>query len=337
MQYGQGQVTPYTLPNPATPGPPFPITSANNGLSVDVGTGKIVLGNDAGGSAAQLLSAREIKFNGNKLTFIANAGETIGIDGSNGVFPTMYNILNRNTPATGSFSRNLSGGTSAGIFDSVFNDIGSNITFGCMSAAYNIANSYAGNMPFVQANNNLQNASLSFLSQNGFYWTPFGNNNINQSAMRMFQSGNLQLNVIGTNPFTDSGERLQVVGTTRTIEMIITPTTLPAATNHSLNIKAEGNGSTDGFYLETLNGTEFIQIGAGRIKSTPILDLSSFLNGVTISPAATQVALFNSGGLEIDNAGHNAKITMNGTPGFTGTVTPVTSITVKGGIVTAVS
>lgn len=40
--------------------PPFPATSADNGLSVDPGTGHIVLGNDAGGTAATLLSNREI-------------------------------------------------------------------------------------------------------------------------------------------------------------------------------------------------------------------------------------------------------------------------------------
>jgi hypothetical protein len=43
-------------------GPPFVATSANNGLSVDPTTGKIVLGNDQGalGDPAQLLSNRDI-------------------------------------------------------------------------------------------------------------------------------------------------------------------------------------------------------------------------------------------------------------------------------------
>lgn len=40
-------------------GPPFPVTSANNGASV-AATGEIVLGNDVGGIAATLLNSREI-------------------------------------------------------------------------------------------------------------------------------------------------------------------------------------------------------------------------------------------------------------------------------------
>jgi len=41
-------------------GAPFPANAADNGLSVDATTGRIVLGNDAGGTLAQLLSNREI-------------------------------------------------------------------------------------------------------------------------------------------------------------------------------------------------------------------------------------------------------------------------------------
>lgn len=49
---------------PGGGGPPFPATAADNGLSVDAGTGRIVLGNDTGGNAAQLLNNREIILNG---------------------------------------------------------------------------------------------------------------------------------------------------------------------------------------------------------------------------------------------------------------------------------
>lgn len=47
------------IPAPA-PGPPFVLTSAANGLSVDPVTGKIVLGNDAGLLTAALLSNRDL-------------------------------------------------------------------------------------------------------------------------------------------------------------------------------------------------------------------------------------------------------------------------------------
>lgn len=54
------------------PGPPFTSDSANNGLSVDSVTGKIVLGNDQGDvqGPAELLTFREIATNGNEVTLV---------------------------------------------------------------------------------------------------------------------------------------------------------------------------------------------------------------------------------------------------------------------------
>lgn len=63
MSQGQGsfQTNQRTI-IPPPPGPPFVPTSADNGLSVDPVSGRIVLGNDLGGVAAKLLSNREIPF-----------------------------------------------------------------------------------------------------------------------------------------------------------------------------------------------------------------------------------------------------------------------------------
>lgn len=47
----------------------FPVGSADNGDSIDPLTFKIVLGNDVGGNSAQLLSDREIPFNGFTIRF----------------------------------------------------------------------------------------------------------------------------------------------------------------------------------------------------------------------------------------------------------------------------
>ena len=60
MQVGNGAF--YVTQNVPPAGAPFPADSAENGLSVDPGTGRIVLGNDLLGAAglAQLLSDREI-------------------------------------------------------------------------------------------------------------------------------------------------------------------------------------------------------------------------------------------------------------------------------------
>jgi hypothetical protein len=56
------------VPNP---GPPFELDSAQNGLSVDPITRRIVLGNDLGapGDPAQLFTDREIQRNGRRLSF----------------------------------------------------------------------------------------------------------------------------------------------------------------------------------------------------------------------------------------------------------------------------
>lgn len=62
---GQGSISvSQKAPVIPAPGPPFPATSADNGLSVDPVTGRIVLGNDVGGLLAALLSDREIPMDG---------------------------------------------------------------------------------------------------------------------------------------------------------------------------------------------------------------------------------------------------------------------------------
>jgi hypothetical protein len=50
-------------------GPPFLSTSADNGLSVDTTTGRIVFGNDVTATTAQLLSSREVPMNGFNIGF----------------------------------------------------------------------------------------------------------------------------------------------------------------------------------------------------------------------------------------------------------------------------
>lgn len=59
---GQSSINTYQKRRQA--GAPFAAGSANNGLSVDTVTGKIVLGNDTAGNLATLLSNRDIPLNG---------------------------------------------------------------------------------------------------------------------------------------------------------------------------------------------------------------------------------------------------------------------------------
>lgn len=60
--------------NPIPAGAPFTANSAENGVSIDPGTGRVVLGNDAGGALATLLSDREIPLANFFLALIGNAG-----------------------------------------------------------------------------------------------------------------------------------------------------------------------------------------------------------------------------------------------------------------------
>ncbi len=79
MGLGSAALVTNTFSDPAPqPGPPFAATSANNGLSIDPVTGKIVFGNDVGNVAApaRLLSPREIELFGSFIRLLdVNAGQ----------------------------------------------------------------------------------------------------------------------------------------------------------------------------------------------------------------------------------------------------------------------
>lgn len=100
------------------PVPPFPANAADNGLSVDLVSERIVLGNDIAqpGSPAQLLSAREIELNGNFLQLI---------DTPNGIFLQLsflgYSVFN----GAGNLSADVTPGQIS-IFDNVGG--GANVT-----------------------------------------------------------------------------------------------------------------------------------------------------------------------------------------------------------------
>lgn len=86
---GIGVVSISTSQKKEQSGPPFSSNSADNGLSVDATSGKIVLGNDVGDPAApaQLLSDREIITEdpiGNLLSLILNAVQNLSTNTING-------------------------------------------------------------------------------------------------------------------------------------------------------------------------------------------------------------------------------------------------------------
>jgi len=70
--------------------PPFPAGAADNGLSVDPVTGRIVLGNDVGGTGAELLSNREIQHDGFLFQMLQTVGalntHTLQVDPTGGLY-----------------------------------------------------------------------------------------------------------------------------------------------------------------------------------------------------------------------------------------------------------
>lgn len=85
--FGQGSLS--FSPKQAAGGsvvPPFPINSADNGLSVDAITGRIVLGNNVGGGLADLLSDREIEMAGFLLQLISGGNRQLYIEPTTGEY-----------------------------------------------------------------------------------------------------------------------------------------------------------------------------------------------------------------------------------------------------------
>lgn len=101
-------------------GAPFGAGSANNGASVDAVTGKIVLGNDVGGTLAQLLSNREIPQRGFSLLLsqlVTGAASTIGFN-----IQSVYNTTGNPTAFGITVDNTLAFGPTSKIID--FNTVG---------------------------------------------------------------------------------------------------------------------------------------------------------------------------------------------------------------------
>lgn len=329
-------------PAPPPPGPPFVSTSAVNGLSVDPVSGAIVLGQDVGavGDPAQLLSDREIPFNGFNLNYkgtginalfddansaysFANAaldpflfldfinGDYVLGDWNNFVDP----VLQLHGQASGNpyidlYIQNLAGTDYMDLFvDMNSVSIDWNLKGGGVQANWNYsvdAFSYdKGGATFLNVDTVGDAYSLGrpttgplvSFDANGFE----------------FVTGSSKL--ISADPVNDeyymgdliNGPYMKVVnGAIPDLRVGIQIGANPVATV----LKATNNGGT-------------FQAGIG--------DLDIWANGITILlDDTTKEFIF-------DNFTHDSKIRINNTLGFTGTVTPVNSITVIGGIVTAVS
>ncbi len=183
-----------------TPGPPFDPTSADNGLSVDAITGRIVFGNDTGDSLATLLSNREIPMDGFSVEFTKAIGSISLSGGNNDGGITDVTTNNFYAAFTG---LNRSTGAAALAYSGVYNDQNNAILLISTGTGYvSGGTSYEPNALMLYGDSNgspvadmyiAGDANMRFLTQG-----------LNRSfeKMTLFASGNFRLAGDGIDSFT---------------------------------------------------------------------------------------------------------------------------------------
>jgi len=266
--------------------PPFVLTAANNGLSVDPITGRIVLGQSVGaiGDPARLLNNREIPLKGFTLT---NLGNSIieQIDDTLQLYQVTDPFFN---PA---------------IFLDFFNqDYALGDFFG------------GGNSTYVEADDANQRVDISATNR---FRTLSGPAGVHKFIVNNGGAGDFIFQGTGNKKylFTDPANNLYQYG----------------------DINAKNNST----FLEMRDSLKRINFFIGAGKS--VFNFDQINGSYSMGDLG---AVGNSMRLQIDdvngiidvlNAANTAKFVINGVNGFTGIVTPVTSITVNGGIVTNVT
>lgn len=298
---------------PAPVVPPFPAGAADNGLSVDPVTGRIVLGNGIGSNLADLLSNREITMQDFLLQFVNNGGRKFALE-----------------PAIGLYS--------LGDIDEV--DGGARIV---IDNAQIFASAPGGNMMLLSKlinqysigdiNNTLngsrliiddQSLLINFTDLTGVMLSL--DRSMDEYSIGDAAAGNgLQLFLDNANNVADIHD--------------ITGQMLALDRNGGFYAIGDIGGLTNGMCLilddsglnaviTNVDGPMLLLDRAGLYQ---IGDMSFTFNGNEFSvDDANNVFRFT-------NPATDSVIEINGQTGFTGTVSPVNSITVEGGIVTAVS
>lgn len=325
MSLGQGSVGYDSLKNFAG-APPFPANAADNGLSVDPVTGRIVIGQTVGavGDPGQLLSNREIPLKGFSFTL----GEALNNHFIVNPTARAYFLGDINTTGNGTnfsisdatqLARISSGG---GLFLDLNASIG-RFRVGDISGLTNASvleiDDAAQTLKFVSgiagdrflladvAADIYQFGDIDSLSNS----TLLSINNATQYVSVGNTSGEyLSLDI--ANDFYSIGDDFNVTnGTVIRLNNGTGSIAMRGLVNGSIGSNIFGFNTTANFY----------NIG----------DLDNMNNGLSLKLNDV------NGRCEIDNGASNSLVRINGVDGFTGTVTPVNSITVNGGIVTAVS
>jgi len=402
MQAGQGSISKANKNTPS--GAPFPANSADNGLSVDPVTGRIVLGNDAGGTLAALLSNREIPLDG--FTFTWGQGNPF-----NGNFALLPDPVEDTIVL--SFATGVTGiNESAGVLISP-----NNVTF----QANNVL---TGGQLSLSSTESLLNHSdlvrLASSSGGGQILAELGAGRYIDidGTLSLFQFGDIDSIGTGLKLMIDDQFDDVFIRNTAARFLDIRPTlgqfffgdingtvngTRLEMDDQLESILFKSSGGNDFFEIDVPNGRYQFGDIQGTANGLAILmddtnqrtviddnlgemlfldragsryaigDIDSASNGshLLIDDADQKMefvstlgrflsldkdndsyamgdlnSMLNGGLLGVDDAGNliviqnnasNMVVEINGVTGFTGTVTPVTSITVNGGIVTAVA
>lgn len=394
---GQGSVSFSPKNEPA--GPPFPAGSANNGLSVDSGTGAIVLGDDMGGVLSQFLNSRYLDVNSNSFNIydgingqftIDPIGQVIRLgDFTNAVLPYLEidNFGNRFRVIEGLAKFDLDkglgtyrigdleaeqNGTLISIDDTTENIIaaGSGIVglnldfFSDLYSFGDTANTGFGTK--IVIDNTAPNITFQGLGITGLnidmdsnvYEIGDANGGALGSKLRI-EDVNEQANLIlGFNNWLESSNTTGYINI-GDIDAAANGSVLTVDDANEIIRTNFANNANAGFFLRPTDN--FYEFG-DRTTRTAFLELKGAdllavvaLDNVSALKLDKQNQTYNIG--DIDNADNgtylnvddfnnkfifqNAALTslinINGVDGFTGTVTPVTSITVNGGIVTDVT
>lgn len=299
--------------------PPFPLASANNGLSVDPVSGKIVLGNNLGGSAAQLISDRELPLNGFQLQITDVGNPWLLID------PTTLkaNILQ----AFDAF------GATANM--ELFADsVGNLVT----SSSQALHPSGAGGHWQIEAEpgSGIDVEMATGDGLNGINWRLDLTAPVQETTLTFNGHNYIRLNWV--NKHYDFGEIDGINnGTALRIndDVINGPSWqignfIPVVGNNVGTVIAQQGTivvATQNQNVAVYQG--FFAQDTGRISQMGDISFGNNQNLATIDDVNSKFILAN--------LANNILVNINGVDGFTGTVTPVTTITVNGGIVTNVA
>jgi hypothetical protein len=279
--FGQGSFNVSQNPNPGTAGPPFSALSADNGLSVDPVSGRIVLGQSVGaaGDPGQLLSNREVPLKGFSFT-LGEAGSS-------------HFIVN---PAGAYLLGDLSGlgnGSNIGVVDA-----SKQLRFNSGGAIYFDISAGIGSYRMGDVSTVANGSLLSINDATQF--------------MSLDSGGASYLTLDIAGGYFAFGDDFSIgTGTELTMDNNL----------GRIHMYTKINGVNNQRVFTINSTTNTYEIG----------DLNTANNGAkfTVNDA--------TGAFIFGNAANNSTIAINGVAGFTGTVAPVNTITVIGGIVTAVA